>query len=118
MDVHHEDHAIPLVSLHSSVESPFAWEPWTGYIYFNPSHRAIIRSLGIENLNAASRYKTLRRDYDSLDFLFPRWTKGLHTFFFSWVEVTLTIEDVVALTGIPFLASIVTIHPVSGSHER
>ncbi|KAJ3674898.1 hypothetical protein LUZ60_005514 [Juncus effusus] len=76
------------------------WGEWVEKL--KPKYGSTWRLTGIYNAIVASTYR-IKRDPSSIVGLASYWCDETNTFLFPWGEVTITLEDVILLGGIPAL---------------
>lgn len=69
----------------------------------------MISKTGIRKALNLSKGTAINRIREDLEFLITRWSTESHTFIVVWGEFCLTLEDVVALTGLLMFREIRTV---------
>lgn len=69
----------------------------------DPSFKEILKNAGVYGAIVASMGLNVRREPSWLSVAFFRWSSSSYTFVTQWRELTHTLKDVCALTGLPLL---------------
>ncbi|XP_078148876.1 uncharacterized protein LOC144544295 [Carex rostrata] len=80
--------------------SPRQWEQWVAKLL--PKFGQIWKKVGIFDAILISTYR-IRRDPSSIFALVSYWCEETNTFLFPWGEVTITLEDIIILSGLSVL---------------
>ncbi|XP_066313121.1 uncharacterized protein [Miscanthus floridulus] len=82
-------------------DSTDLWRQWVAKL--RPLHEPLWRELAILEGILATTYRVRRESEGALLQLVPFWSPPTNTFVFPWGEATVTLEDIVALAGLPIL---------------
>jgi Plant mobile domain len=80
--------------------SPRQWEQWVAKLL--PKFGQIWKKVGIFDAILISTYR-IRRDPSSILAIISHWCEETNTFLFPWGEVTITLEDIIILSGLSVL---------------
>ncbi|XP_066384865.1 serine/threonine-protein phosphatase 7 long form homolog [Miscanthus floridulus] len=82
-------------------DSTDLWKQWVAKL--RPLHEPLWRELGVLEGILATTHRVRRESEGALLQLVPFWSPPTNTFVFPWGEATVTLEDIVALAGLPIL---------------
>lgn len=101
------DYRDPSIEFVSTTLVSHDWSSWKHYILSKPRHVHRIWELNIEHALELSAHRSIYRANKALASACLRWISGVHTLGFAWGEGGCfpTLEDVVALTGLPIHSS-------------
>jgi hypothetical protein len=70
------------------------WFHWVADEFLDVKFCALLERAGVAEAILLSRSCNMYRDTEMLRQILRRWCTSTHTFFFSWGELTITLEDV------------------------
>ncbi|KAF7842064.1 Integrase, catalytic core [Senna tora] len=91
------------VKIATKAEVTKGWAEWVRLTSDDKTSRAVIEKVGVVKALRISTRFHLSRNEEDLSFLLQRWSLTSHTFFASWGEFTLTLEDVRVILRLPLL---------------
>ena len=70
------------------------WTHWVGDEFLDAEFCGFLEQAGVVEAILLSRSCNMYRDIETIRRILKRWCLSTHTFFFSWGEFTITLEDV------------------------
>ncbi|CAL5436937.1 unnamed protein product [Camellia sinensis] len=96
-------YAFPAHDSYAFTKNGGGFDTWAEEVLTNPSSKEVLKNAGVYGAIVASVGLNVRREPSWLSVAFSRWSSNSHTFVTRWGELTPTLEDVCALTGLPIL---------------
>uniref|UniRef100_A0A2N9INB5 Aminotransferase-like plant mobile domain-containing protein n=1 Tax=Fagus sylvatica TaxID=28930 RepID=A0A2N9INB5_FAGSY len=89
------------------------WTHWVADEFLDTDFCGLLEQIGVAEVILLSRSCNMYRDIETLRRILRRWCPSTHTFFFSWGEFTITLEDVKTTGCFQFLTTLFAVPPSS-----